>query len=328
MSAKPIPKSWRDVLPVHPAADLFPLMSPDELKVLGEDIKKNGLRTPIVLTTVTSGYRDDGRDHLLDGRNRLDAMERVGFVLVKKGKLDHHLGWEDDVTLLPPRPCSVPENEAYMAAVSLNIHRRHLTSEQKRDLIAKLIKATPNKSSRQIAKMVGASTTTATKVREGLVEKGDVSKMDTSIVDTKGRKQAAKKKRQTEDGFARQIAANAAKKSAMQPEQRTVSDDSNSGVPEAPAAPGKLTSALPTGSVSKASPADHATVAETKTQPSNPITAAWDTASDAQRQEFLQAHHLQRKRGRPPTGSKKSPQPKRKGGWPKGKPRKPRAAAA
>ena len=26
------PKSWRDVLPVHPAADLFPLMAPDELK--------------------------------------------------------------------------------------------------------------------------------------------------------------------------------------------------------------------------------------------------------------------------------------------------------
>ena len=25
------PKSWRDVLPIHPAADLFPLMSPDEL---------------------------------------------------------------------------------------------------------------------------------------------------------------------------------------------------------------------------------------------------------------------------------------------------------
>ena len=35
-------KSWRDI-PIHPAADLFPLMAPDELKALGEDIKKNGL---------------------------------------------------------------------------------------------------------------------------------------------------------------------------------------------------------------------------------------------------------------------------------------------
>ena len=30
-------KSWRDVINVHPAADLFPMMSPDELKTLGED---------------------------------------------------------------------------------------------------------------------------------------------------------------------------------------------------------------------------------------------------------------------------------------------------
>ena len=33
-------KSWRDVLPVHAAADLFPLMSEDELRELGDDIKK------------------------------------------------------------------------------------------------------------------------------------------------------------------------------------------------------------------------------------------------------------------------------------------------
>jgi hypothetical protein len=30
MSAKPSPKSWRDLLPIHPAADLFPLMSTAE----------------------------------------------------------------------------------------------------------------------------------------------------------------------------------------------------------------------------------------------------------------------------------------------------------
>ena len=31
------------MIKVHPAADLFPMMTPDELKALGEDIKKNGL---------------------------------------------------------------------------------------------------------------------------------------------------------------------------------------------------------------------------------------------------------------------------------------------
>jgi hypothetical protein len=41
------PKSWREVVKVHPGANLFPLMSPEELRELGEDIKKNGLATPI-----------------------------------------------------------------------------------------------------------------------------------------------------------------------------------------------------------------------------------------------------------------------------------------
>jgi hypothetical protein len=54
-----MPKSWRDVLPIHPAAELFPLMSPDELRELGEDIKATGLRLPIAIT-------GDGK--LLDGR--------------------------------------------------------------------------------------------------------------------------------------------------------------------------------------------------------------------------------------------------------------------
>ena len=50
-------QSWRDVIPVHPAAGLFPMMAPDELKALGEDIKRTGL--PIKLCSgpriVTTG---------------------------------------------------------------------------------------------------------------------------------------------------------------------------------------------------------------------------------------------------------------------------------
>jgi hypothetical protein len=49
-------KSWRDQIKVHPAADLFPMMSPDELKTLGEDIKANGLAHQIVLWTPDSNY--------------------------------------------------------------------------------------------------------------------------------------------------------------------------------------------------------------------------------------------------------------------------------
>ena len=46
-------KSWRDVIKVHPAADLFPMMSEAELRELGEDIKKNGLKTDIIFWSPT-----------------------------------------------------------------------------------------------------------------------------------------------------------------------------------------------------------------------------------------------------------------------------------
>jgi hypothetical protein len=35
-ATKPTP-AWRDVLPIHPACELFPPMSPDELRALGEE---------------------------------------------------------------------------------------------------------------------------------------------------------------------------------------------------------------------------------------------------------------------------------------------------
>jgi hypothetical protein len=52
-------------LPVHPAADLFPMMSPEELQEFAADIVKNGQRHPIVLQNGV----------LLYGRNRLAACK-------------------------------------------------------------------------------------------------------------------------------------------------------------------------------------------------------------------------------------------------------------
>jgi hypothetical protein len=63
--------------------------------------------------------------------------------------------------------------------ISANIKRRHLTTEQKRELIAKLIKAQPEKSSRQVAKVAGVSHTHVNKVRAEMEEAGDVETVST-----------------------------------------------------------------------------------------------------------------------------------------------------
>jgi ParB-like chromosome segregation protein Spo0J len=187
--AKQAPRPWRDVLPVHAAAEMFPRMSPDELRELGEDIRKHGLHEPIVLLRKRR-LRWDGSPiigkydlELLDGRNRLDAMELVGFELIHHGKLDR-CRWIE----LEPEP----DTDPVAFVISANIRRRHLSAEDKRHLIAELLKAQPEKSDRQIAATVKASPTTIGTVRAEMEAKGDVSKLDTRR-DTKGRKQPAKR---------------------------------------------------------------------------------------------------------------------------------------
>src|SRR5262249_15313916 len=65
--------SWRNSTKIHPAADAFPLLSDEDLVVMGNDIRTNGHACPIAIAGGTSDVM------LLDGRNRLDAMERVGL---------------------------------------------------------------------------------------------------------------------------------------------------------------------------------------------------------------------------------------------------------
>jgi hypothetical protein len=149
-----ITKRWRDALKVHPAADLFPLMSETDLKVLGEDIKAHGLRNRVA---VIDG--PDGKPILLDGRNRLDAMELVGLEIVL----------EDVVApvakMMLTSPCT-PPFDPYAYVISTNIHRRHLTAEQRRELIVKLLEADPEKSNRAIAAWIGVDESTVRDARK------------------------------------------------------------------------------------------------------------------------------------------------------------------
>jgi hypothetical protein len=165
--------SWRDHLKVHPAAELFPLMSESELRELGKDIKKHGLKSQIVL------WKDNRSiTYLLDGRNRLDAA----------GK--NVVGADGFLTV----PWRYHEGDPYDLVVSFNMNRRHLTEEQRREVIAKIIKAKPEASDRAIAKTVKRDHKVVARVRKKMERTGAVAPVERRLgADGKQRKKPAKK---------------------------------------------------------------------------------------------------------------------------------------
>ena len=90
-------------LQFHPASDFLPLMQGQEYRELLKDIQDHGQREPLLL-------HPDGR--ILDGRNRYRVCRELGI----KPKVRKWEGNGDS-------PLSV--------VLSLNLHRRHLTSSQK-----------------------------------------------------------------------------------------------------------------------------------------------------------------------------------------------------
>jgi hypothetical protein len=193
-------KSWRDHLKIHPAADLFPLMSEAELRELGEDIKKNGLLSPIII---------DGDEELVDGRNRLDAIAMLGmefeFIRAKrgwrKGKIIGIESYDFDTPLSGAVWTMFDDFETnpYDFVISANLHRRHLTADQKRDLIAKVLKAKPEVSNRQIAKQVKADDKTVANVRRDLESTAEIPKLEKTVgADGKARKQPNARKKTAE----------------------------------------------------------------------------------------------------------------------------------
>jgi hypothetical protein len=75
---------------------------------------------------------------------------------------------------------------------SKNIHRRHLNAEDRRKVIAELLKAAPEKSDRQIASETDSNRTTVGQIRKEREKSGDLSIVDTRT-DSRGRRQRGHK---------------------------------------------------------------------------------------------------------------------------------------
>ena len=81
---------------------------------------------------------------ILDGRNRARACEAAG---------------------VEPKFTPFREDDPTAFVIDANLRRRHLTGEQKRERIGKLLEASPEKSDRQIAAVVKADHKTVANVR-------------------------------------------------------------------------------------------------------------------------------------------------------------------
>jgi hypothetical protein len=133
-------QAWVRGLVAHPIANEDRMMTNDEYEGHKASIKANGILATIKIY--------EGK--ILDGRNRVKA----GLELHYKFK-----------------PTDFEEikgtfAEAKARADALNNHRRHLTTDDKKKRVLKMIEEHPEWSNRQIAKACGVSHTTVGKERQ------------------------------------------------------------------------------------------------------------------------------------------------------------------
>jgi hypothetical protein len=151
----------------HPLADIFPLMEGGDFEELLGDIRRRGFRPqfPIVIF----------EDQILDGRNRARAAEKAGV----EPNYTEFVGTRED---------------AKRFAIQANIHRRHLTPSQKRDLLKKLLKLNPEQSDRSLGSMIKVDKNTVAVERRKMEATGEIPQLKKRTgKDGKSRRQPAPK---------------------------------------------------------------------------------------------------------------------------------------
>lgn len=126
---------------------LMPPLSPEEYQELTEDIRANGIQVPVIVD-------EDGV--AIDGHHRQRIAEQLGIdcpTVVKSGLSDA---------------------EKRTMALNLNLHRRHLTREQKRQIVEASLKADPQLPDREHARRTGTSHVTVGSTRKELEKSGQI----------------------------------------------------------------------------------------------------------------------------------------------------------
>lgn len=128
----------------HPFAERFPLLDGSEYQAFLDSIRQSsGNETPILYRVLS-----DGRREYLDGRNRQRACAELAL------------------------PCKaeeviLPDQDVKDYILRRNVHRRHLTPELRRTIVAEL--TADGKSTREIAASLGVSKDTVNRDQKAVV---------------------------------------------------------------------------------------------------------------------------------------------------------------
>ena len=134
---------------------VLPDLTTEEYNSLKSDIAERGVMVPIEL---------DEYGNVLDGHHRLRICAELGIV---------------DYPKIIRTGMSEPEKRAH--ARKLNMLRRHLTQEQRRELVREQLRETPEVSDRQIAAGLGVDKNTVNAQRKMLESGGEIHHLNTSI---------------------------------------------------------------------------------------------------------------------------------------------------
>lgn len=146
---------------------VMPELGEEEYRELKEDISQRGVMVPIEF---------DEFGNILDGHHRLKICQELGIKEYPK-----------------VIRAGMTEEEKRTHARKLNMARRQLSQEQRRELIRQQLKETPEKSDRQIAAGLGVDKNTVNKQRKVMEGCGEIHRVSTTV-DTLGREQPRRRK--------------------------------------------------------------------------------------------------------------------------------------
>ncbi len=128
----------------HELAKRFPMMEGEEYEALIHSIERQGLLNPITLY----------QGKILDGRNRFRAAKAARYNFTARDFVELRSGADPNDFV-----------------ISTNAQRRHLSADQKRDLVIQIMREMPDASDRQIAKLTGVDNKTVGNYRRALEER-------------------------------------------------------------------------------------------------------------------------------------------------------------